>query len=164
MIEHQHGRCTAYEFEALTDYTLADESFIPVATFYLSREGNAKAVNIIENESVIDIIPLEDLSSSNEVPVSNIVVIGNYSSNLEASAGTFTELSISDEPAYINYTTSEEVSRGQKHFYITFSEPVTGFVAFTMSTPTGQDFLHITTPPSVVRFVLPDGYTTGNPL
>jgi|GEM_PF-300693 len=158
------GDIAAYEFEAFTNYSFADESFIPVATFYLSREGNAKAVYMIENESVIDIIPLEDLSSSNEVPVSNIVVIGNYSGSLETSAGTFTDLSLSDEPAYINYTTSEEVSRGQKHFYITFSEPITGFVAFTMSTPRGQDFLQITTPPSVVRFVLPEGYTTGNPL
>jgi hypothetical protein len=157
------GDISAYEFEAFTNYSFVNGSFIPVATFYLSREGYAKAVYMIENESVIDIIPLEDLSSSNELPVSNIVVMGNYSSNLEASATNFMELSISGEPAYINYTTSEEVSRGQKHVYVNFSQPVTGFVAFTMSTPRGQDFLYITTPPSVVRFVLPEGYTTGNP-
>ena len=158
------GNISAYEFEAFTNYSFVDGNFIPAATFYLSREGHVKAVYMVENESVIDIIPLEDLSSSNEVPVSNIVVMGDYSSSLEASVETFRELSISSEPAYINYTTSEEVSRGQKHLYITFSEPVTGFVAFTQSTPRGQYFLHITTPPSVVRFVLPEGYTTGNPL
>jgi hypothetical protein len=158
------GDVSVYEFEAFTNYSFIDEEFIPTSTFYLTGEGVTKVVYMVENESVIDIIPLEDLRSSNEDPVNNIVVLGGYSSNLEASVTTFMNLSSSVEPAFINYTLSEDVIRGQKHIYITFSEPITGFVAFTMTTPRGQDFLHITTPPSVVRFVLPEGYTTGNPL
>lgn len=154
---------SAYEFEAFLNNSFTDGKFLPTSTFYLSGNENTKAVYILHNESTIDIIPLEDLSSPNQDPVSNIVVVGNYTGSENVSEQYFTDLSESGEPADINYTLSEDVIRGQKHIYIIFSEPVTGFVAFTLATPMGQDFLHVTTPPSVVRFVLPEGYTTGNP-
>ncbi|TGC11122.1 hypothetical protein CUN85_02985 [Methanolobus halotolerans] len=155
---------SAYDFEVFLNNSFDDGEFIHTSTFYLSNDGDTKAVHILDNESVIDIIPLEDISSSSQEPVSNIVVLGNYSGSTDASIRHFTDLSRSGEPANINYTLSEDVIRGQKHIYITFSQPVTGFVAFTLATPGGQDFLHVTTPPSVVRFVLPEGHTTGNPL
>lgn len=158
------GNISSYEFEAFTSHSFIEGDFLPTATFYLSREGQAKAVYMVENMSVIDIIPLEDLSSSNEEPVTDIVVITSSSGILGASALLFEELSASSEATPVNYTLTENVVRGQKHVYLTFSEPVTGFVAFTMLSPRGQDFLHITTPPSVVRFVIPEGYTTGNSL
>lgn len=158
------GNVSSYEFEAFTNHSFIDGDFLSTATFYLSREGQANVVYMVENESVIDIIPLEDLSSSNEEPVTDIVVIASSAGGVNASAPMFEELSASSEATPVNYTLSEDVVRGQKHVYLTFSEPVTGFVAFTMLTPRGQDFLHITTPPSVVRFVIPEGYTTGNPL
>ncbi|MDW7733012.1 MAG: DUF5803 family protein [Methanolobus sp.] len=154
---------SAYEFEVFLNNSFTDGKFIPTSTFYLSNDGDTKAVYILDNESTIDIIPLEDLSSPNQDPVSNIVVLGNYTGSQNISAQYLTDLSSSNETANINYTISEEVIRGQKHVYIVFSEPVTGFVAFSLATPLGQDFLYVTTPPSVVRFVLPEGYTTGNP-
>ncbi len=153
---------STYEFQPFLNNSFVEGEFIHTSTFYLSEE-NAKAVHILENETTIDVIPLEDLSSPNQDPVSNIVVVGDYANSTNASVEYFTELSMSPEPAEINYTLSEDVVRGQKHIYIEFSEPVTGFVAFTLATPMGQDFVHVTTPPSVVRFVLPEGYTTGNP-
>ncbi|MBN2111090.1 MAG: hypothetical protein JW705_08420 [Methanosarcinaceae archaeon] len=153
----------AYEFEAFLNNSFVDGEFIPTSTFYLSGSEETKAVYIMHNGSMIDIIPLEDLSSPDQQPVSNIVVVGNYTRSANVSAQHFIELSRSGEAADINYTLTEDVIRGQKHIYIEFSEPVTGFVAFSLATPMGQDFLHVTTPPSVVRFVLPEGHTTGNP-
>ena len=154
---------SAYEFEVFLNNSFADGEFIPTSTFYLSDEGDTKAVYMLHNESVIDVIPLEDFSSPNQEPVSNIVILGNYTESTNVSEQHFTELAQAGEPADVNYTLSEDVIRGQKHVFIEFNEPVTGFVAFTLATPIGQDFLHVTTPPSVVRFVLPEGHTTGNP-
>ncbi|WP_340819662.1 DUF5803 family protein [Methanolobus sp. WCC4] len=155
---------SAYEFETFLTNSYDGDTFIPTHTFYLSRNGSTRVVSIIENETVIDIIPLEDLSTSQNDPVTNIVVLGGLANQTNATQEVFTDLSIMDEASDINYTISDDVISGQKHVFITFEEPITGFVAYTMSTPPGQDFIYITTPPSVVRFVLPEGYTTGNSL
>ncbi|MDY0385808.1 MAG: hypothetical protein RBT65_01485 [Methanolobus sp.] len=155
---------SAYEFEVFLNNSYDGGELTPTHTFYLSKNKSAKVVSIIENESVIDIIPLEDLSTSNDEVVSNMVILGDFSNKTNATQENFTGFSLMEEASEINYTISEDVIRGQKHVFITFEEPITGFVAYTMSTPPGQDFIYITTPPSVVRFVLPEGYTTGNPL
>ncbi|WMW21898.1 hypothetical protein RE476_11050 [Methanolobus mangrovi] len=155
---------SAYEFEVFLNDSYAEEVLIPTHSFYLSKNGSAKVVSIIENESVIDIIPLEDLSTSDNEVVSNIVVLGDISNKTNATPEQFTDFSLMENGSDINYTITEDVIRGQKHVFITFEEPMTGFVAYTMATPLGQDFIYITTPPSVVRFVLPEGYTTGNSL
>lgn len=155
---------SAYEFEVFLNDSYDEGELPSTHTFYLSKNESVKVVSIIENESVIDIIPLEDLSTSNDEVVSNIVILGDLSNKTNATQEKFTDFSLMEEASEINYTISEDVIRGQKHVFITFEEPITGFVAYTMSTPPGQDFVYITTPPSVVRFVLPEGYTTGNPL
>ncbi len=155
---------SAYEFEVFLNDSYNEGKLIPTHSFYLSKNGSAKVVSIIENESVIDIIPLEDLSTSDDEVVSNIVVLGDFSNKTNATPENLNDFSLMEGASEINYTISEDVIRGQKHVFITFEEPITGFVAYTMSTPLGQDFIYITTPPSVVRFVLPEGYTTGNPL
>ncbi|WP_342306306.1 hypothetical protein [Methanolobus sp. ZRKC5] len=155
---------SAYEFEVFLNDSYDEGNLTPTHTFYLSKNGSAKVVSIVENESVIDIIPLEDLSTSDDEVVSNIVVLGDLSNKTNATPEKFTDFSLMEGASEINYTISEDVIRGQKHVFITFEAPITGFVAYTMSTPLGQDFIYITTPPSVVRFVLPEGYTTGNPL
>lgn len=155
---------SAYEFEVFLNDSYDEGELIPTHTFYLSKNESVKVVSIVENESVIDIIPLEDLSTSNDEVVSNIVILGDLSNKTNATVEKFTDFSLMEEASEINYTISEDVIRGQNHVFITFEEPITAFVAYTMSTPPGQDFIYITTPPSVVRFVLPEGYTTGNPL
>lgn len=155
---------SAYEFEVFLNDSYDEGQLIPTHTFYLSKNESVKVVSIMENESVIDIIPLEDLSTSNDEVVSNIVILGDLSNKTNATQEKFTDFSLMEEASEINYTISEDVIRGQNHVFITFEEPITAFVAYTMSTPPGQDFIYITTPPSVVRFVLPEGYTTGNPL
>ncbi len=155
---------TAYEFEAFLSGSFEDGELIPTSTFYFTEDEIVKVVYIVENESTIDIIPLEDLSSSKEDPVSNIVVLGDYSNNTNISEEYFTELVESVEVSDLNYTMSDDVIRGQKHVYINFEQPVTGYVAYTVKSPMGQDYMHLTTPPSVIRFVLPEGFTTGNSL
>lgn len=153
-----------YEFEVFLNNSYDNGHLIPTYSFYLSGNGSVKVVSIVENTSVIDIIPLEDLSTSNSEILSDVVIMGNSGSNFTSTPEYFTSLSRLTEMSDINYTISEDVVRGQKHVYINFEQPVTGFVACTMSIPLGQDFMYITTPPSVVRFVLPEGYTTGNSL
>jgi hypothetical protein len=155
---------SAYEFELFLNNSYDNGTFIPTNTFYLSKDGSAKVVSILENESVIQVILLEDLSNQNSETVSNVVVLGNLSNNANATPENFEYFASMSSPSDINYTISDDVIRGQKYLYITFEEPVTGFVAYTMTTALGQDFVYITTPPSVVRYVLPEGYTTGNSL
>jgi hypothetical protein len=154
----------AYEFEAFLSESFENEKLIPTSTFYFSEDESVKVVYIVDNETTIDILPLEDLGSSKEGPVSNVVILGDYSSGTSASKEYFVELVEYVEVSDVNYTISDDVLRGQKHVYINFEQPITGYVAFTVKTPMGQDYLYLTTPPSVVRFVLPEGFTTGNPL
>ena len=155
---------SAYEFELFLNNSYDNGTFIPTHTFYLSNNGSARVVSLLDNESSVKIVPLEDLSNQDDEKVSNVVIIGDISSNTNATAQAFEYFSSMDSASDINYTISDDVIRGQKYVFIEFEEPVTGFVAYTMSTALGQDFLYITTPPSVVRYVLPEGYTTGNSL
>ncbi|MEZ5334496.1 MAG: hypothetical protein R2741_04265 [Methanolobus sp.] len=162
--ENIQPEMSEYEFEVFINNSYDNDQFIPTHSFYLSRNGSAKVVSILENESVIDIVPLEDLSTSDEDVLSNVVILGDISNKTNATPEYFTDLSMMENSSDINYTISDDVIRGQKHVYINFEQPVTGFVAYTTTVPLGQDFMYITTPPSVVRFVLPEGYTTGNSL
>ncbi len=155
---------SAYEFEVFLNNSYDDGEFIPTHSFYLSTNGSVKVVSIISNQSLVDVIPLEDLSTQNDEVLSNIVILGEFSDDATPDPDTFESFSAMETSPEINYTLSEDVIRGQKHVYIEFERTVTGYVAYTMRTPLGQDFIYITTPPSVVRFILPEGYTTGNPL
>lgn len=155
---------SVYEFEVFLNNSYDNDTFIPTHTFYLSNNGSVRVVSLLDNESSVKIVPLEDLSNQDDETVSNVVLLGDFSSNTNATAQTFEHFSSMSSVSEINYTISDDVIRGQKYVFIEFEEPVTGFVAYTMSTALGQDFLYITTPPSVVRYVLPEGYTTGNSL
>ncbi|NTV77835.1 MAG: hypothetical protein HGA25_01485, partial [Clostridiales bacterium] len=152
-----------YEFDVfLNKESQLNGSFARTSTFYLSTNSSMKAVNIIDNESLLDIMPLEDLTKMDADILSNIVVIADYANNTSSSIDLFENYSTEQKVSSLNYTTSEEVKKGQKHIYLNFTEPIRGYVAYTMTVPTGQEFIHITQTPSVVRVVLPDGYTTGN--
>jgi hypothetical protein len=153
-----------YEFDVFLNGSQLNGSFARTSTFYLSTNSSAKVVNIIDNESLLDIMPLEDLTKMDAEMLSNIVIIADYANNTNSSINLFQNYSMGQNASSLNYTISEKVTKGQKHIYLNFSEPIRGYVAYTMTVPTGQDFLHITQTPSVVRIVLPEGYTTGNSL
>ncbi|MBP1907850.1 DUF5803 family protein [Methanolobus bombayensis] len=154
---------SAYEFELFLNNSYDNGTFIPTHTFYLSKNDSAKVVSILENESSIQIIPMEDLGNQGET-VTNIVVLGEIANNTKATPENIESFSSMSSALDINYTISDDVIRGQKYVFVNFEQPVTGFVAYTMTTAMGQDFIYLTTPPSVVRYVLPEGYTTGNSL
>lgn len=153
-----------YELDVFLNGSQLNGSFARTSTFYLSTNSSVKVVNIIDNESLLDIMPLEDLTKMDAEMLSNIVVIADYANNTNSSINLFQNYSMGQNASSLNYTISEKVTKGQKHIYLNFSEPIRGYVAYTMTVPTGQDFLHITQTPSVVRIVLPEGYTTGNSL
>ncbi|WP_440952921.1 DUF5803 family protein [Methanococcoides sp. FTZ1] len=155
---------STYELEVFYSGSVGGE-FVNTTTFYLTDNGSANVVHMIVNASAIEIIPLEDILNPNKEAVSNIIILAGNAEDTEPSFETFGMLStssIDDVPAF-NYTMDEEVIRGQKHIYMRFNESLTGIVAYSMTTPMGQDFMYIPSHDSVVRFVLPEGYTTGNP-
>ncbi|WP_445474284.1 DUF5803 family protein [Methanococcoides methylutens] len=155
---------STYELEVFYD-PADDGAFVNTTTFYLTDNGSANVVHMVVNASVIEVVPLEDMLNPNKETISNIVILAGSSEDTEPSFETFEELSISsieDVPVF-NYTMEDDVIRGQKHIYMKFNESITGIVAYSLTTPAGQDFMYIPTHDSVVRFVLPEGYTTGNP-
>lgn len=153
---------SVYEYDVFLNGSELNGGFARTSTFYLSTNSSVKVVNIIDNESLIDIMPLEDLTKTDAETLSNIVIIGDYANNTSSSIDLFENYSTQQNVSALNYTISEKVMKGQKHIYLNFTEPIRGYVAYTMTSSTGQEFLHIAQTPSVVRVVLPESYTTGN--
>ncbi len=160
--ENESVNLKSYELEVF--HNNSNASTLNTSTFYLSVNGTAKVVHLVANASMIDVVPLEDLTQNSDEILSNIVIVAGNSSMTDASYRTFeTFASFSEEEIVpVEYYIEEDVIRGQKHQYLKFNETITGIVAFTQAGPLGQDFLYIPTHPSVVRFVLPGGYDTGN--
>ncbi|MBP2030049.1 hypothetical protein J2755_000983 [Methanohalophilus levihalophilus] len=132
-------------------------------TFFLTKDGFATGVYALDNASSIEIIPMEDLTNPGEDPISEIVIIAEDSGNVTDVEETLRQLSLREEATDLNFTIEEVVERGQKSQVIDFNKSITGFVAFKVNVPLGQDFIYMPTHDSVVRIVLPAGYTTGNP-
>ncbi len=132
-------------------------------TFYLTKDGFATGVYALDNASSIEIVPMEDLTNPREDPVSEIVIIAEDSVNVTDVEETLRRLSSQEKATDLNFTIEESAERGQKSQIIDFNRSITGFVAFKMTVPLGQDFLYMPKHNSVVRIVLPEGYTTGNP-
>lgn len=155
---------STYELEVFYE-TTEDGELLNTTTFYLTDNESVNVVHMIVNASVIEVVPLEDILNPNEDAISNIVILAGKAEDTEPSFETFETLSTSsiDDVPVFNYTMEEEVIRGQKHIYIKFNESLTGIVAYSMTAPMGQDFMYIPSHDSVVRFVLPEGFTTGNP-
>jgi hypothetical protein len=152
----------AYEFDVFINETANQSAVVNTTTFYLSNNKSVKAVHMLVNTSMLDIIPLDALSSNSET-LTNIVIIADNANETNASIEMFNIYSRANIASNINYTLTKNVVLGQKQTYLEFNETITGFVAYTMPVQKGQDFAHHPTSASIVRFVLPKGYTTGNP-
>ena len=152
----------AYEFDVFVNETANYSTVVNTTTFYLSNNASVKAIHMIVNASMVDIISIDDLNSNSDTPT-NIVIIADPANETNASIEMFTTYSLATSASDINYTLTKNVVFGQKQTYLTFNETMTGFVAYTMSVPKGQDFAYRPISTSIVRFVLPSGYTTGNP-
>lgn len=154
---------SAYEFDVFVNKSADSDVVANTTTFYMSKDASVSVVHMLVNTTQIDIIPVDDMSSNQDL-LTDIVIIAENANNSTASVEVFNSYSLADSASDIGYTVSKEVIRGQKHTYLKFNETITGFVAYTIPMPSGQDFMYIPTSPSIVRFVLPAGYTTGNPL
>ncbi|WP_367344346.1 DUF5803 family protein [Methanomethylovorans sp.] len=153
-----------YEFDVFLNGSQLNGNFARTSTFYLSTTPSVKVVNMIDNESLLDIMPPEGITTTDDDVLSNIVVIADPAIHTSSSIEVFQNYSKEQKVSSFNYTVSKKVIKGQKHIYLNFSEPIRGYVAYTMAVPTSQNFLHISEAPSVVRVVLPKDHTTGNPL
>ena len=154
---------SAYEFDVFVNRSANSGLVVNTTTFYLSKDESVRVVHMVVNTTLIDIIPIDDMSSNQE-SLANIVIIADNANTTDASIEVFNSYSFARKVSDIGYNTSKKVIRGQKHTYLKFNENITGFVAYTIPMPNGQDFVYIPTSPSIVRFVLPAGYTTGNSL
>ena len=154
---------SAYEFDVFVNQSVDSGVVVNTTTFYLLKDASVRVVHMLINTTLIDIVPIDDMSSNQE-SLANIVIIADNANTTNASIEVFNSYSLASEVSDIDYTISKDVIRGQKHTYLKFNENITGFVAYTMAVPKGQDFVYIPTSSSIVRFVLPAGYTTGNPL
>ncbi|MDO9518530.1 MAG: DUF5803 family protein [Methanosarcinaceae archaeon] len=156
---------SVYEFDVFVNQSANSDIVANTTTFYLSKDESTRVVHMLINATVIDIIPIDDMSS-NQDSLDNIVIIADSvnTNTTSASVEVFNSYSLASEVSDVGYTISKEVIRGQKHTYLKFNETITGFVAYTLPAQKGQDFIYIQSSPSTVRFVLPVGYTTGNQL
>ena len=153
----------AYEFDVFVNQSADSDVVANTTTFYMSKDASVRIVHMLVNTSLIDIIPIDDMSSNQE-SLDNIVIIADNANTSAASVELFNSYSIANDVSDIEYGISKEVIRGQKHTYLKFNETITGFVAYTIPMPNGQDFMYVPTYSTIVRFILPEGYTTGNPL
>ena len=154
---------SAYEFDVFVNQSAGSDVVANTTTFYMSKDASVRVVHMLVNTSLIDIIPIDDMSSNQE-SLDNIVIIADNANTSAASVELFNSYSIANDVSDIEYGISKEVIRGQKHTYLEFNETITGFVAYTIPMPNGQDFMYVPTYSTIVRFILPEGYTTGNPL
>ena len=154
---------SAYEFDIFVNQSADSDVVANTTTFYMSKDASVRVVHMLVNTTLIDIIPIDDMSSNQE-SLTNIVIIADNANTSAASVEVFNSYSIAGYVSDIGYTISKEVISGQKHTYLKFNETITGFVAYTIPMPSGQDFMYAPTSSSIVRFILPEGYTTGNPL
>ena len=154
---------SAYEFYVFVNQSADSDVVSNTTTFYMSKDASVRVVHMLVNTSLIDIIPIDDMSSNQE-SLDNIVIIADNANTSAASVELFNSYSIANDVSDIEYGISKEVIRGQKHTYLEFNETITGFVAYTIPMPNGQDFMYVPTYSTIVRFILPKGYTTGNPL
>jgi hypothetical protein len=138
------------------------ECGINTTTFYLSPDSPVKAVYVFENVDRLEVVPLEDITNPGSDVLSNIVIVAKPKGNNGNPAATIRQLSTSEAMDSIDYTLSEESESGQTKQVISFNQSLTGFVAYTMEVPMGQDFMYVPSHLSTVRVVLPEGYTTGN--
>lgn len=157
-----HGNASAYILEPFLNNSYLDDRFVETTTFYLTDNSTAKVVNIIDNQSILDIAPIQDFTKMDSDVISNIVVVAEYANNTNSSSALFENIAARKSGSNLSYIMSDETIKGQRHIYMNFSRPIRGYVAYTMLMPMGQNLFYIGDSPFVLRVVLPNGYTTGN--
>lgn len=161
-LNESHNNTSMYKFEPFLNESYTENGFVETSTFYLTDNSTANVVNIIDNQTSLDITPMSDLTKTNVEVISDIAVIAEYTNNTMSSINLFEDISNHKRGSNLNYTLNDKTIRGQRHIYLNFSQPIRGYIAYKMLLPMGQNFFYIADSPSVIRVVLPPGYNTGN--
>lgn len=160
---NQSNNTSGYEFEVfLNEYN----NNVPAntTTYYLLEDKTTvKVVNLEINCSKLEIYPPDTLGGgSAENPIQDFVLRVEPANETAADAQTFEEFSHKNETSDVNYTLTQEISQNMKVLNLTFEEPVTGFIAYTIEVPGTQSFTFMKPDSVFFRVVLPPGYDTGN--
>ena len=160
---NQSNNTSGYEFEVfLNGYN----NYVPAntTTYYLLEDKKtAKVVNLEINCSKIEIYPPDTLGGdSAENPIRNLVLLAEPANKTAASVQTFEELSLRNNTSAVNFTLTQEISQNMRVLNLTFEEPITGFVAYSIDVPGTQSFVFLKPDSEFIRVVLPPGYVTGN--
>ena len=160
---NQSNNTSGYEFEVfLNEYN----NNVPAntTTYYLLEDKTtAKVVNLEINCSKLEIYPPDTLGGgSAENPIQDFVLRVEPANETATDAQTFEEFSHKNETSDVNYTLTQEISQNMKVLNLTFEEPVTGFIAYTIEVPGTQSFTFMKPDSVFFRVVLPPGYDTGN--
>jgi hypothetical protein len=157
------GNVSNYEFEIYLNES-GNQTLANTTTYYLLKnETKVQVVNLVINTSKLEIYPPDVLAGGSEDnPIHNFVLLVDPANETIANTKTFEELSRRNENSDINYTLMQEISQGMKIINLEFTEPVTGFIAYTLNIPETQSFAIIKPDSEYIRVVLPKGFVTGN--
>ncbi len=147
-IDLEPGHPSGYELDSPPD------DVTNLTTFFLFANKTIKAVTIITNTPSLDIFIPVDMSRSTtkkEPDIGDIVVLGSTSPLADHSnPGAFSNVSFNS-----TYTSSQ----GKNTIHFDFTQPITGFVAYSYALEQSQFLLSRN---ETVIVVLPEGYDAGN--
>jgi len=157
------GNVSSYEFDAFLD-EWSNGTPANTTTYYILKDKTeVQAVHIVINSSKLEIFPPDSLGGGpDKDPIKNFVLLVEPANETVANSDTFMRLSNSSNVSEVNYTLTQDVTRGMKVVNLEFKEPVTGFIAYTLDTPGTQSFTFMKPDSEFIRVVLPEGYVTGN--
>ena len=179
IVLNQSGNVSSYEFEVFLNEW---NNKVPAntTTYYLLEDKKTvQVVNLEINCSKLLIYPPESLGGgSAENPIQNFVLLtepanetlaepanetlAEPANETSALTRTLEELSHRNVTSDLNYTLTQEISQNMKVLNLTFEEPVTGFIAYTIEVPVTQNFVFMKPDSVFFRVILPQGYVTGN--
>ena len=171
IVLNQSGNISSYEFEVFLNEW---NNKVPAntTTYYLLKDKTTvQVVNLEINCSKLMIYPPDSLGGgSAENPIQNFVLLAEPANETLAEPAnettaltrTLEELSHRNVTSDLNYTLTQEISQNMKVLNLTFEEPVTGFIAYTIEVPGTQNFVFMKPDSVFFRVILPQGYVTGN--
>ena len=157
------GNISSYEFDVFLE-EWDNNTPVNTTTYYiLENKVEVQAVHLVINSSKLEIFPPDSLGGGSEKePIKNFVLLVEPANETVAGPETFSRLANSINVTYLNYTLTQDVSRGMKVVNLEFEENVTGFIAYTLDAPGTQSFTFMKPDSEFIRVILPEGYVTGN--
>lgn len=160
---NQSGNVSNYEFEVFLNEWTNNQPANTTTYFLLEDRTTAKVVNQEINCSKLEIYPPDTLGGGpEEEPIQNFVLLAEPANKTTEDVQTFKRLSQKNGTSDINYTLTQDINQSMKVLTLEFTEPITGFIAYTIKVPGNQNFVFMKPDSELIRVVLPPGYATGN--